>query len=134
MPFQRTTSCADTVMYLEGSDQHRGWFQSSLLESCGTRGTAPFDAVLTHGFVLDEDGRKMSKSLGNVVAPQDVMKQSGADILRMWVAASDYADDLSIGIPMRSLVSEIGMASILKRPFVLERLCGAGFQDFAILC
>ncbi|MGC1466988.1 MAG: isoleucine--tRNA ligase, partial [Pseudolabrys sp.] len=87
----------DTVMYLEGSDQHRGWFQSSLLESCGTRGRAPFDIVLTHGFVLAEDGRKMSKSLGNVVAPQDVIRQSGADILRMWVCASDYADDLRIG-------------------------------------
>ncbi|HET9902932.1 MAG TPA: class I tRNA ligase family protein, partial [Xanthobacteraceae bacterium] len=88
---------ADVVMYLEGSDQHRGWFHSSLLESCGTRGRAPFDVVLTHGFVLDENGRKMSKSLGNVVAPQDVMKQSGADILRMWVCASDYGDDLRIG-------------------------------------
>ncbi len=87
----------DTVMYLEGSDQHRGWFHSSLIESCGTRGVAPFDVVLTHGFVLDEQGRKMSKSLGNVVAPQDVMKQSGADILRMWVCASDYADDIRIG-------------------------------------
>jgi isoleucyl-tRNA synthetase len=87
----------DTVMYLEGSDQHRGWFHSSLLESCGTRGRAPFDVVLTHGFVLDEEGRKMSKSLGNVTAPQDVIKQSGADILRMWVCASDYADDLRIG-------------------------------------
>jgi isoleucyl-tRNA synthetase len=87
----------DSVMYLEGSDQHRGWFHSSLLESCGTRGRAPFDVVLTHGFVLDEDGRKMSKSLGNVTAPQDVIKQSGADILRMWVCASDYADDLRIG-------------------------------------
>ncbi len=87
----------DTVMYLEGSDQHRGWFQSSLLESCGTRGRAPFDVVLTHGFVLDEDGRKMSKSLGNVTAPQDVIRQSGADILRMWVCAADYADDLRIG-------------------------------------
>jgi isoleucyl-tRNA synthetase len=87
----------DTVMYLEGSDQHRGWFHSSLLESCGTRGAAPFDVVLTHGFVLDEHGRKMSKSLGNTVAPQDVMKQSGADILRMWVCASDYADDIRIG-------------------------------------
>jgi len=87
----------DTVMYLEGSDQHRGWFQSSLLESCGTRGRAPFDVVLTHGFVLDEKGRKMSKSAGNVTAPQDVIKQSGADILRMWVCASDYADDLRIG-------------------------------------
>jgi isoleucyl-tRNA synthetase len=87
----------DTVMYLEGSDQHRGWFHSSLLESCGTRGRAPFDVVLTHGFVLDENGRKMSKSLGNVTAPQDVIKQFGADILRMWVCASDYADDLRIG-------------------------------------
>ncbi|HZL39318.1 MAG TPA: isoleucine--tRNA ligase [Pseudolabrys sp.] len=87
----------DTVMYLEGSDQHRGWFHSSLLESCGTRGRAPFDVVLTHGFVLDEQGRKMSKSAGNVTAPQDVIKQSGADILRMWVCASDHADDLRVG-------------------------------------
>jgi isoleucyl-tRNA synthetase len=87
----------EVVMYLEGSDQHRGWFQSSLLESCGTRGRAPFDVVLTHGFVLDENGYKMSKSLGNVTAPQDVIKQSGADILRMWVCATDYADDLRIG-------------------------------------
>mgnify|MGYP001439569194 CR=1 FL=1 len=87
----------DVVMYLEGSDQHRGWFHSSLLESCGTRGTAPYDAVLTHGFVLDEKGQKMSKSLGNVTAPQDVMEKSGADILRLWVAASDYSDDLRIG-------------------------------------
>src|SRR5689334_6480317 len=88
---------ADSVMYHEGSDQHRGWFQSSLLESCGTRARAPFDVVLTHGFVLDENGRKMAKSEGNVVAPQDVIKHSGADILRMWVCASDYADDLRIG-------------------------------------
>ena len=87
----------DEVMYLEGSDQHRGWFHSSLLESCGTRGRAPYDSVLTHGFVLDEKGRKMSKSLGNVVAPQSVIKDSGADILRLWVAASDYSDDLRIG-------------------------------------
>ncbi|MFK7902397.1 MAG: class I tRNA ligase family protein, partial [Nitratireductor sp.] len=84
-------------LYLEGSDQHRGWFHSSLLESCGTRGRAPYDAVLTHGFVMSEDGRKMSKSLGNVVTPQEVIKQSGADILRLWVASSDYAEDLRIG-------------------------------------
>jgi isoleucyl-tRNA synthetase len=84
-------------LYLEGSDQHRGWFHSSLLESCGTRGRAPYEAVLTHGFVLDEEGRKMSKSLGNVVAPQDVMRDSGADILRLWVVASDYSEDLRIG-------------------------------------
>jgi isoleucyl-tRNA synthetase len=87
----------DTVMYLEGSDQHRGWFQSSLLESCGTRGVAPFDIVLTHGFVLDEHGRAMSKSVGNTVAPQDVTERSGADILRLWACASDYADDQRIG-------------------------------------
>jgi isoleucyl-tRNA synthetase len=84
-------------LYLEGSDQHRGWFQSSLLESCGTRGRAPFDGVLTHGFVMDELGRKMSKSLGNTVAPQDVIKQSGADILRLWALSSDYTEDLRIG-------------------------------------
>ncbi len=88
---------ADEVLYLEGSDQHRGWFHSSLLESCGTRGRAPYDAVLTHGFVLDEHGHKMSKSKGNVTAPQSVIKDSGADILRLWVAAADYADDLRIG-------------------------------------
>ncbi|MGH6673139.1 MAG: isoleucine--tRNA ligase [Xanthobacteraceae bacterium] len=87
----------DTVMYLEGSDQHRGWFQSSLLESCGTRGRAPFDIVVTHGFILDEAGYKMSKSLGNVIAPQDVIKESGADILRMWACATDYWDDQRIG-------------------------------------
>ncbi|AWN36296.1 isoleucine--tRNA ligase [Methylobacterium radiodurans] len=87
----------DRVMYLEGSDQHRGWFQSSLLESAGTRGRAPYDIVLTHGFVLDGKGLKMSKSKGNVVAPQSVIKDSGADILRLWVAASDYTDDLRIG-------------------------------------
>jgi isoleucyl-tRNA synthetase len=84
-------------LYLEGSDQHRGWFHSSLLESCGTRGRAPYDAVLTHGFVMADDGRKMSKSLGNVVTPQDVIKQSGADILRLWVSSADYAEDLRIG-------------------------------------
>ena len=84
-------------LYLEGSDQHRGWFQSSLLEACGTRGRAPFEAVLTHGFVVDEDGRKMSKSMGNVVAPQDVIRQSGAEILRLWAMSSDYAEDLRIG-------------------------------------
>src|SRR4051794_3088748 len=87
----------DTVMYLEGSDQHRGWFHSSLLESAGTRGRAPYDVVLTHGFTLDENGRKMSKSLGNTVEPQKVMKDSGADILRLWVCGTDYADDQRLG-------------------------------------
>ncbi len=84
-------------LYLEGSDQHRGWFQSSLLESCGTRGRAPYEAVLTHGFVMAEDGRKMSKSLNNQVFPQDVIKQSGAEILRLWAMSSDYTEDLRVG-------------------------------------
>ena len=84
-------------LYLEGSDQHRGWFHSSLLESCGTRGRAPYEAVLTHGFVMGADGQKMSKSLGNITSPQDVIKQQGADILRLWVVGSDYSDDLRIG-------------------------------------
>jgi len=84
-------------LYLEGSDQHRGWFHSSLLESCGSTGCAPYEAVLTHGFTLDEQGRKMSKSLGNVVAPQEVIDKLGADILRLWVLASDYTQDLRIG-------------------------------------
>ncbi|MDN3564794.1 isoleucine--tRNA ligase [Paeniroseomonas aquatica] len=84
-------------LYLEGSDQHRGWFHSSLLESIGANGVPPFKAILTHGFVLDEAGRKMSKSLGNVTAPQEVTKQYGADILRLWVMNADTADDLRIG-------------------------------------
>jgi len=83
-------------MYLEGSDQHRGWFHSSLLESCGTRGKAPFKSILTHGFVVDGKGLKMSKSTGNIIAPEDVLKKYGADILRTWVAASDYAEDLRL--------------------------------------
>jgi len=84
-------------MYLEGSDQHRGWFHSSLLESCATNGYAPYSSVLTHGFTMDGDGKKMSKSLGNTVAPQDIIKQYGADILRLWVASSDYSEDLRLG-------------------------------------
>jgi len=87
----------DKVMYLEGSDQHRGWFHSSLLESCGTRGHAPYDVVVTHGFTMAEDGRKMSKSLNNQVAPQDIIKQYGADILRLWVVSCDFTDDQRIG-------------------------------------
>ena len=83
-------------MYLEGSDQHRGWFHSSLLESCGTRGVAPFESILSHGFVVDGKGLKMSKSTGNVIAPQDILKKYGADILRIWVASSNYAEDLRI--------------------------------------
>ncbi|MDR3499040.1 MAG: isoleucine--tRNA ligase [Parvibaculum sp.] len=84
-------------LYLEGSDQHRGWFQSSLLESCGTRGRAPYKQVLTHGMTLTDKGLKMSKSLGNAIEPATVIKQNGADILRLWVASTDYWDDHSIG-------------------------------------
>ncbi|MBV9900008.1 MAG: isoleucine--tRNA ligase, partial [Alphaproteobacteria bacterium] len=84
-------------LYVEGSDQHRGWFQSSLLESCGTRGRAPYEAVLTHGFALDQNMRKMSKSLGNTVDPLAVIKESGADILRLWAASTDYFEDVRIG-------------------------------------
>ena len=83
-------------MYLEGSDQHRGWFHSSLLESCGTRGRAPYDSILSHGFVVDGKGLKMSKSVGNVIAPEDILKKYGADILRIWVASSNYEEDLRI--------------------------------------
>ncbi len=83
-------------MYLEGSDQHRGWFHSSLLESCGTRGRAPFESILSHGFVVDGKGMKMSKSMGNVISPEDILKNYGADILRVWASASDYSEDLRI--------------------------------------
>jgi len=93
----RPDSAWPADLYLEGSDQHRGWFQSSLLEGCGARGRAPFKAILTHGFTLDENGEKMSKSKGNTTDPATVIKESGADILRLWVAMVDYADDQRIG-------------------------------------
>jgi isoleucyl-tRNA synthetase len=93
-------------IYLEGSDQHRGWFHSSLLVGLGTRGRAPFDQVLTHGFVVDEQGRKMSKSLGNTIVPQDVMKQSGADVLRLWVSMVDYREDIRLGKEILARVVE----------------------------
>jgi isoleucyl-tRNA synthetase len=93
-------------LYLEGSDQHRGWFHSSLLVGLGTRGRAPFDQVLTHGFVVDEHGKKMSKSRGNSVAPQEVMAQSGADVLRLWVAMADYREDMRLGKEILARVVE----------------------------
>ena len=114
-------------LYLEGSDQHRGWFHTSLLESCGTRGRAPFNAVLTHGFVLDEQARKMSKSLGNVVAPQDVTNQSGADILRLWVVASDYSQDLSIGPNILKQMSDLYRRLRNTMRYLLGNL--AGFNE-----
>ncbi|MEI7817031.1 MAG: class I tRNA ligase family protein, partial [Desulfuromonadales bacterium] len=103
-PSSNLRSPAD--MYLEGSDQHRGWFHSSLLESVGTRGVAPYKSVLTHGFVLDGQGRKMSKSVGNVVAPEDVIKKFGADVLRLWVSAMDYQDDTRISQEILTRVAE----------------------------
>ena len=93
-------------LYLEGSDQHRGWFQSSLLTSVGAYGTAPFDAVLTHGFIVDGNGRKMSKSIGNTVSPLDVIAKSGADIVRLWVAAADYGQDVSVSQEILDRTSE----------------------------
>lgn len=94
-------------LYLEGSDQHRGWFQSSLLTSVATRGKAPFKQVLTHGYVVDGEGRKMSKSLGNGIDPEDVIKEYGADILRLWVASSDYTNDIRISKDLLKQLSEV---------------------------
>jgi isoleucyl-tRNA synthetase len=102
----RNDSAWPADLYLEGSDQHRGWFQSSLLEACATRGRPPFKAVLTHGFTLDEAGEKMSKSKGNTVAPQTVIKESGAEILRLWTASVDYEDDQRIGKTVLATVSD----------------------------
>jgi len=114
-------------LYLEGSDQHRGWFQSSLLEAVGTRGRAPFKAVLTDGFVLDEQGRKMSKSLGNVVAPEQVAKQYGVDILRLWVMMSDTSEDLRIGGEILKQTAELYRRLRNTLRWVLGSL--AGFSD-----
>ncbi|MCZ6838688.1 MAG: isoleucine--tRNA ligase [Alphaproteobacteria bacterium] len=114
-------------LYLEGSDQHRGWFHSSLLESSGTRGRAPYDAVLTHGFVMAEDGRKMSKSLGNIVAPQEVIDKYGADILRIWVVSSDYSEDLRIGPEILKHQADLYRRIRNTLRFLLGNL--AGFDD-----
>jgi isoleucyl-tRNA synthetase len=103
---QNPTLSSPADMYLEGSDQHRGWFHSSLLASVGTRGRAPYREVLTHGFVVDGQGRKMSKSVGNVVAPEEVIKKYGAEILRLWVAAQDYRDDIRISQEILTRLSE----------------------------
>ena len=111
-------------LYLEGSDQHRGWFHSSLLESCGTRGRAPYEAVLTHGFVVDGKGEKMSKSKGNSLSPIDLMKTNGADILRLWTVSADYSEDIRIGNEILK-----GQADAYRRlrntlRFLLGNLCG----------
>ncbi len=93
-------------LYLEGSDQHRGWFQSSLLTSVAMHGEAPYKQVLTHGFVVDADGKKMSKSMGNVIAPQKVMNSLGADVLRLWVAAADYRQEMTVSDEILKRVSD----------------------------
>ncbi|MCC6847644.1 MAG: isoleucine--tRNA ligase [Deltaproteobacteria bacterium] len=111
-------------LYLEGSDQHRGWFQSSLLTAVGTRDAAPFKAVLTHGFVLDEDARKMSKSVGNIVAPQQIVASQGADILRLWVAAEDYRDDVRISKEILDRSSEAYRRIRNTARFLLGNLAG----------
>ncbi|MFN3835753.1 MAG: isoleucine--tRNA ligase [Glycocaulis sp.] len=114
-------------VYLEGSDQHRGWFQSSLLEACGTRGRAPYKAVVTHGFIVDEKGMKMSKSLGNVLAPNAVADKYGADILRLWAASADYSGDLRIG----ESILQSAVDAYRKLRNTLRYLLGAldGFSD-----
>ncbi len=114
-------------VYCEGSDQHRGWFQSSLLESCGTRGRAPYNHLVTNGFVVDAEGRKMSKSLGNVVAPEEIIKTSGAEIIRVWVASGDYTDDPRVG----KEILDSAIDSYRKLRNTIRYLLGAvdGFSD-----
>ena len=114
-------------LYSEGSDQHRGWFQSSLLEACGTRGRAPYRAIMTHGFTLDEKGEKMSKSLGNSVEPQDITAKSGAEILRLWAALADYSEDQRIG----STILQTTVDAYRKLRNTIRYLLGAldGFED-----
>ena len=104
---QRSELCWPADMYLEGSDQHRGWFHSSLLTSVATRGVAPYRSVLTHGFVVDGEGRKMSKSVGNVIYPQEVIRQYGADVLRLWVASADYQADIRISNEILKQLAEV---------------------------
>ncbi len=113
-------------LYLEGSDQHRGWFHSSLLESCGTLGRAPFDKVLTHGFTLDEKGLKMSKSLGNTTAPQDIYEKMGADILRLWVVSSNFTEDQRIGPEILKQTSDLYRRFRNTLRYLLGALKGMG--------
>ncbi len=116
-------------MYLEGSDQHRGWFQASLLESCGTRGKAPYRSVLTHGFTLDGQGRKMSKSLGNVIAPQKVIDRFGADILRFWVSSENYTEDVRISDSILKQVAESYKKIRNTFRFMLGNVCDFSLKE-----
>ncbi|MGB9716038.1 MAG: isoleucine--tRNA ligase [Thermodesulfovibrionales bacterium] len=118
-------------MYLEGSDQHRGWFQSSLLASVGTRGKAPYRTVLTHGFVVDGQGKKMSKSLGNVVAPQEVIKTNGAEILRLWVSAEDYKEDIRISKEILERLTEAYRKIRNTSRFLLGNLYDFDYMDYS---
>jgi isoleucyl-tRNA synthetase len=127
-------------LYLEGSDQHRGWFQASLWVSMGVDGQPPFRSVLTHGFVVDGDGRKMSKSLGNVIAPNDIIKNSGADILRLWVASSDYNEDIRISAQILARLSEAYRKIRNTCRFILSNLYdfdpdadSAGYDDLRVI-
>jgi len=118
-------------MYLEGSDQHRGWFQSSLLASVGTRGTAPYRTVLTHGFVVDGSGKKMSKSLGNVIAPQEIIKGYGGEILRIWVSAEDYRDDIRISKEILNRLTEAYRKIRNTCRFLLGNTSDFDFRDYS---
>ena len=126
---ERLTWPAD--MYLEGSDQHRGWFQSSLLASVGTRGKAPYRTVLTHGFVVDGSGKKMSKSLGNVIAPQEIIKNFGAEILRIWVSAEDYKDDIRISKEILNRLTEAYRKIRNTCRFLLGNTSDFDHQDYS---
>ncbi|PKL52033.1 MAG: isoleucine--tRNA ligase [Nitrospira bacterium HGW-Nitrospira-1] len=126
---ERLTWPAD--MYLEGSDQHRGWFQSSLIASVGTRGKAPYKTVLTHGFVVDGSGKKMSKSLGNVIAPQEIIKNFGAEILRIWVSAEDYKDDIRISKEILSRLTEAYRKIRNTCRFLLGNIYDFDHQDYS---
>ena len=119
-------------VYFEGSDQHRGWFQSSLLQSCATTGKAPYKKVITHGFVLDEKGRKMSKSTGNVVAPQEIINKSGADLLRLWVALTDYSEDVRIGPGIIKHQEDIYHRLRNTLRYLLGNLCGLTKQEMVV--
>lgn len=126
---QRDTLRRPADLYLEGSDQHRGWFQSSLLTSAALHGEAPYRQVLTHGFVVDADGKKMSKSLGNVVAPQDVMNRLGADILRLWVAAADYRQEMTVSDEILNRVADAYRRIRNTARFLLGNLDGFEPKD-----